>query len=66
MRTLCLVMLMMVTMGVTETSQDRADTLLRRRLTTRLRQRQTPQVTETKQNNLVMILQCFISLLSGC
>ena len=64
MRALCLVMLMMVTMGVTETSQDRADTLLRRRLNTRLRQRQTPQVTETKQHNLVMILQCFISLLS--
>ena len=51
MRALCLVMLMMVTIGVTETSQDRADTLLRRRLNTRLRQRQTPQVTETKQSS---------------
>ena len=56
MRALCLVMLMMVTMGFTETSQDRADTLLRRRLTTRLRQRQTPQVTERSKTKFIDVL----------
>ena len=54
-RALCLVMMVMVTMGVTETSpgQERADTRLRRWLTTRTRQRHDNQVTEDRNVEII-------------
>ena len=53
MRTLVLVMVMtMMIMGLTESSQaNQADTLPRRRLASRLRQRQTPEVRVETNNN---------------
>lgn len=69
MRTLVLVMVMtMMTMGLTESSQaSQADTLPRRRLASRLRQRQTPEVRVETNNNssLAGIIDVLLSSCQG-